>query len=116
MFGLASISPTRASALFQRAFELRRHQPVLRISRVVLSECPVGDIARRLEVAQKGILNLVALASHITVRLDGGGNGVVNTDALRFQCRGGGAEDFDGSVRSGSISIFNNQVLFWAPL
>lgn len=68
---LASISPTRAPA----RFELRRHQPVLRISRVVLSECPVGGIARRLEVTQKGILNLVALAGHITVRLDGGGNG-----------------------------------------
>ncbi|MNW11272.1 hypothetical protein D3C71_2086880 [compost metagenome] len=40
-----------------------------------MSECPVGGIARRLEVAQQGILNLVALAGHITFRLDGGGNG-----------------------------------------
>lgn len=76
MFGNLGLDLAYASErLIPARFELRRHQPVLRISRVVLSECPVGGIARRLEVAQKGILNLVALAGHITVRLDGGGNG-----------------------------------------
>ncbi|ASY73868.1 hypothetical protein SF83666_a42800 (plasmid) [Sinorhizobium fredii CCBAU 83666] len=41
----------------------------------MLPECPVGYIARCLEVAEQGILNLSALAGHITFRLDGGGNG-----------------------------------------
>ncbi|MBB4146221.1 hypothetical protein [Rhizobium rhizoryzae] len=61
--------------LVPACFELRRHQPVLRISRVVLSEGPVGYIARCLEIAQRGILNLIASAGHITFRLDCGGNG-----------------------------------------
>src|SRR5690606_20191330 len=56
-------------------FELRRHQPVLWISCIVLPERPIGGIARRLKVALKGILNLIALTGHITFRLDGGSNG-----------------------------------------
>ncbi len=34
--------------------KLRRHQPVLRISRVILPECPVGGIACRLKIALGG--------------------------------------------------------------
>ena len=55
--------------------KFRRHQPVLRISRVILPECPVGGIACRLKIALEGVADLVTLAGHIAFRLGGGGNG-----------------------------------------
>jgi len=56
-------------------FKFRRYQPVLRISRVILPECPVGSIACSLKIALEGVTDLVTLAGHIAFRLGGGGNG-----------------------------------------
>src|ERR1700733_8818642 len=39
-----------------------RDQPVLRINGVVLPECPIGAVARRLEVAHQRLTNLIAAA------------------------------------------------------
>src|SRR6266404_6409922 len=38
--------------------QFRRDQPVLRIDGVVLAECPIGAVARRLEVAHQRLTNL----------------------------------------------------------
>src|SRR5260221_13221961 len=49
----------------------RRDQPVLRIDGVVLSECPIGAVPRRLEVARQRITNLIAAARRLCFELDG---------------------------------------------
>src|SRR3984957_20433368 len=51
--------------------QFRRDQPVLRIDGVILSECPIGAVARRLEVARQRITNLVAAAGRLCFGLDG---------------------------------------------
>src|SRR5258708_15378029 len=51
--------------------QLRRDQPVLRIDGVVLPECPIGAVARRLEVARQRITNLIAPAGRLRFGLDG---------------------------------------------
>src|SRR5258708_21482705 len=51
--------------------QLRRDQPVLRIDGVILPECPIGAVARRLEVARQRITNLIASASRLGFGLDG---------------------------------------------
>src|SRR5260370_20165224 len=51
--------------------QFRRDQPVLRIDGVVLAECPIGAVARRLEVAQQRITNLIAAAGRLCFGLDG---------------------------------------------
>ncbi|WP_245494202.1 hypothetical protein [Rhizobium leguminosarum] len=76
MFGNLGLDLADASErLVPARPQLRRHQPILRIGRVILPECPVGYIAYCLEVAQQGLLNLIALAGHITFRLKGGRDG-----------------------------------------
>src|SRR5712671_3182054 len=45
--------------------QFRRDQPVLRIDGVILSECPIGAVARRLEVARQRITNLIAAAGRL---------------------------------------------------
>src|SRR5258708_1114696 len=49
----------------------RRDQPVLRIDGVILPECPIGAVARRLEVARQRIPNLIAAAGRLGFGLDG---------------------------------------------
>src|ERR1700738_4127344 len=51
--------------------QFRRDQPVLRIDGVVLAECPIGAVARRLEVAHHRITNLIAAAGRLCFGLDG---------------------------------------------
>src|SRR6266478_4939747 len=51
--------------------QFRRDQPVLRIDGVILSECPIGAVARRLEVARQRITNLIAAAGRLCFGLDG---------------------------------------------
>src|SRR3984893_14619508 len=51
--------------------QFRRDQPVLRIDGVLLSECPIGAVARRLEVARRRITNLMAAAGRLGFGLDG---------------------------------------------
>src|SRR5258708_19289022 len=51
--------------------QFRRDQPVLRIDGVVLPECPIGAVARRLEVARQRITNLIAPAGRLGFGLDG---------------------------------------------
>src|SRR6267142_2947335 len=51
--------------------QFRRDQPVLRIDGVILSECPIGAVARRLEVARQRITNLIAAAGRLGFGLDG---------------------------------------------
>src|SRR3981189_1064289 len=51
--------------------QFRRDQPVLRIDGVVLPECPIGPVARRLEVARQRITNLIAAAGRLGFGLDG---------------------------------------------
>src|SRR6266849_969881 len=51
--------------------QFRRDQPVLRIDGVVLPECPIGAVARRLEVAHQRITNLIAAAGRLCFGLDG---------------------------------------------
>src|SRR6202011_688595 len=51
--------------------QFRRDQPVLRIDGVVLAECPIGAVARRLEVAHQRITNLIAAAGRLCFGLDG---------------------------------------------
>jgi hypothetical protein len=67
---LVSISPTRVSALFPSQLQFRRDQPVLRIDGVVLPECPIGAVARRLEVAHQRLTNLIAAAGRLCFSLD----------------------------------------------
>src|ERR1700738_1758470 len=50
--------------------QFRRDQPVLRIDGVVLAECPIGAVARRLEVAHQRITNLIAAAGRLCFGLD----------------------------------------------
>src|SRR3979409_1692069 len=45
--------------------QFRRDQPVLRIDGVILPECPIGAVARRLEVAHQRIPNLIAAAGRL---------------------------------------------------
>src|SRR5260370_17964555 len=62
------LGPDRAYAC-ERAvpsqLQFRRDQPVLRIDGVILSECPIGAVARRLEVARQRITNLIAAAGRL---------------------------------------------------
>src|ERR1700694_375010 len=51
--------------------QFRRDQPVLRIDGVVLPECPIGAIARRLEVAHQRLTTLIAAAGRLRFGLDG---------------------------------------------
>src|SRR5258708_22974238 len=51
--------------------QFRRDQPVLRIDGVILPECPIGAVARRLEVAHQRITNLIAAAGRLCFGLDG---------------------------------------------
>src|SRR5260370_1872676 len=51
--------------------QFRRDQPVLRIDGVVLPECPIGAVARRLEVAHQRLTNLIAAAGRLCFGLDG---------------------------------------------
>src|SRR5260370_20712238 len=51
--------------------QFRRDQAVLRIDGVVLPECPIGAIARRLEVAHQRLTNLIAAAGRLRFGLDG---------------------------------------------
>src|SRR5260370_7758353 len=51
--------------------QLRRDQPVLRIDGVILPECPIGAVARRLEVARQRITNLIAAAARLGFGLHG---------------------------------------------
>src|SRR3984893_14761516 len=51
--------------------QFRRDQPVLRIDGVILSECPIGAVARRLEVARQRITNPIAAAGRLGFGLDG---------------------------------------------
>ena len=51
--------------------QFRRDQPVLRIDGVVLAECPIGAVARRLEVAHQCLTNLIAAARRLCFGLDG---------------------------------------------
>src|ERR1700736_4681201 len=51
--------------------QFRRDQPVLRVDGVILSECPIGAVARRLEVARQRITNLIAAAGRLCFGLDG---------------------------------------------
>src|ERR1700731_1341235 len=51
--------------------QFRRDQPVLRIDGVILSECPIGAVARRLEVARQRLTNLSAAARRLGFGLDG---------------------------------------------
>src|ERR1700692_298766 len=51
--------------------QFHRDQPVLRIDGVVLSECPIGAVARRLEVARQRLTNLIAAAGRLACGLDG---------------------------------------------
>src|SRR5258708_8766434 len=51
--------------------QFRRYQPVLRIDGVILPECPIGAVARRLEVAHQRITNLIAAAGRLGFGLDG---------------------------------------------
>src|ERR1700738_3853395 len=50
--------------------QFRRDQQVLRIDGVVLAECPIGAVARRLEVAHQRITNLIAAAGRLCFGLD----------------------------------------------
>ncbi len=45
-----------SKSLVLARLELRCHQPVLRISSVILPECPTGRKARRLEISLKGVV------------------------------------------------------------
>src|SRR5260221_12887539 len=49
----------------------RRDQPVLRIDGVILPECPIGALARRLEVARQRIATVIAGAGRLGFGLDG---------------------------------------------
>src|SRR3982075_3656307 len=51
--------------------QFRRDQPVLRIDGVILPECPIGAVARRLEVARQRITNLIAAAGRLCFGLNG---------------------------------------------
>src|SRR4030088_263126 len=51
--------------------QFRRVQPVLRIDGVILPECPIGAVARRLEVSHQRITNLIAAAGRLCFGLDG---------------------------------------------
>src|ERR1700730_10432689 len=51
--------------------QFRRDQAVLRIDGVVLPECPIGAVARRLEVAHQRITNLITAAGRLCFGLDG---------------------------------------------
>ena len=51
--------------------QFRRDQPVLRINGVVLPECPIGAVARRLEVAHQRLTNLIAAAGRLCFGLGG---------------------------------------------
>src|SRR6202162_256698 len=51
--------------------KLRRDQPVLRIDGVILPECPIGAVARRLEVAHQRITHLIAGVGRLCFGLDG---------------------------------------------
>src|SRR3984893_15354771 len=51
--------------------QFHRDQPVLRIDGVILPECPIGAVARRLEVAHQRITNLIAAACPLCFGLDG---------------------------------------------
>src|SRR5258706_10741347 len=51
--------------------QFRRDQSVLRIDDVVLPECSIGAVARRLEVAHQRVTNLIAAAGRLCFGLDG---------------------------------------------
>src|ERR1700736_6800175 len=51
--------------------QFRRDQPVLRIDGVILPECPIGAVTRRLEVAHQRLTNLIAAAGRLGFGLDG---------------------------------------------
>src|ERR1700738_3994041 len=51
--------------------QFRRDQPVLRIDGVILPECPIGAVARRLEVAHQRITNLITAAGRLCSALAG---------------------------------------------
>src|ERR1700688_3600804 len=51
--------------------QFRRDQPVLRIDGVILPECPIGAVARRLKVAHQRVTNLIAAAGRLCFGLDG---------------------------------------------
>src|SRR3984893_6961295 len=51
--------------------QFRRDQPVLWIDGVILPECPIGAVARRLEVAHPPITNLTAAPGRLCFGLDG---------------------------------------------
>ena len=47
------------------SFQLASDQAVRRIGGIVLTECPVSGVARRLEIAQEGLARLVALSGNL---------------------------------------------------
>src|ERR1700722_193675 len=51
--------------------QFRRDQPVLRIDGVILSECPIGAVARPLGVPPQRVTNLIAAAGRLGFGLDG---------------------------------------------
>src|SRR6202166_3094327 len=51
--------------------QFRREQPFLRIDGVILPECPIGAVARRLKVAHQRVTNLIAAAGRLCFGLDG---------------------------------------------
>ena len=53
--------------------QFRRDQPVLRIDGVILPECPIDAVARRLEIAHQSITNLIAATGRLSFGLDGRG-------------------------------------------
>src|SRR3984893_18252688 len=57
--------------------QFRRDQPVLRIDGVILPECPIGAVARRLEVAHQ----------RITTRLRAAGRLCFSLDRRSYRCR-----------------------------
>src|SRR5258706_5092714 len=63
--------PDTCGRAFPPQLQFRRDQPVVRIEGVVLPECPIGAVARRLEVAHQRITNLIAAAGRLCFGLDG---------------------------------------------
>jgi hypothetical protein len=57
--------------------QLARDVPVLRVGDIILTECPVGGVPRRLEVAHQGLAHLVPPRGGLRLgrqrRLDSGG-------------------------------------------
>jgi hypothetical protein len=61
--------------LIPARLQFTRHQPVGRISGVILPEGAVRGIARRFEIALQGVAHLIPTLDHVFLRGDGGGDG-----------------------------------------